>query len=369
MSKTDTHDLIDACVPLATGGPLHALRRRRDKVVAASQGSVDAIFDPDLPGLGLAERFAAAEAVARLGGGEALAAHYRERRDACAPPADRTRLDAAVAYACTLARRPLDGTRAALLALPAAGLSTPDVVTLAQLIGLVAYQVRVVAGLRAMAGLDAAPAAAPAADDTVFVHPANLPAPGEPVRANGFTSEPLGWKAWLPVLDVAQASEHQLAVLKASHPTATTSDYYLTLGWQPRILEERSAAFNAIMYAPGGLSRAERELASTVVSRVNGCVYCAAVHALRFEQLARRNDVIVQVFEDPERAGTQARERAIVRASIALTRGPGTFDASALREVRAAGLDALEILDLVHAIAIFAWANRLMLNLGEPVFP
>ncbi|EPM64904.1 hypothetical protein A249_42096 [Pseudomonas syringae pv. actinidiae ICMP 18804] len=24
---------------------------------------------------------------------------------------------------------------------------------------------------------------------------------------------------------------------------------------------------------------------------------------------------------------------------------------------------------MIHAIAIFAWANRLMLNLGEPVFP
>jgi hypothetical protein len=24
---------------------------------------------------------------------------------------------------------------------------------------------------------------------------------------------------------------------------------------------------------------------------------------------------------------------------------------------------------LVHAVAIFAWANRLMLNLGEPVYP
>ncbi|MEO6895352.1 MAG: alkylhydroperoxidase, partial [Caldimonas sp.] len=32
------------------------------------------------------------------------------------------------------------------------------------------------------------------------------------------------------------------------------------------------------------------------------------------------------------------------------------------------GLSALETLDLVHAVAIFAWANRLMLNLGEPVF-
>jgi len=33
-----------------------------------------------------------------------------------------------------------------------------------------------------------------------------------------------------------------------------------------------------------------------------------------------------------------------------------------------AGLNPTEILDLVHSDAIFAWANRLMLNLGEPVF-
>jgi alkylhydroperoxidase family enzyme len=31
------------------------------------------------------------------------------------------------------------------------------------------------------------------------------------------------------------------------------------------------------------------------------------------------------------------------------------------------GLNDSEVLDLIHAIAIFAWANRLMLNLGEPV--
>jgi alkylhydroperoxidase family enzyme len=37
-----------------------------------------------------------------------------------------------------------------------------------------------------------------------------------------------------------------------------------------------------------------------------------------------------------------------------------------LKEV---GLAELEILDLIHSVALFAWANRLMLNLGEPVFP
>jgi len=103
------------------------------------------------------------------------------------------------------------------------------------------------------------------------------------------------------------------------------------------------------------------------VSRVNGCVYCASVHAQRFEQLTKRNDVIAQVFEDPDTAGTTARERAIVRASIALTRAPADFGPAAIQSLRDQGLSDLEVLDMLHAVAIFAWANRLMLNLGEPV--
>jgi len=105
------------------------------------------------------------------------------------------------------------------------------------------------------------------------------------------------------------------------------------------------------------------------VSRVNGCVYCASVHAQRFEQLAKRNDVIKQVFEDPHIAGTNARERAIVLFSIDLTLRPGDVRSENLKPLKAAGLTDAEILDLIHAVAIFAWANRLMLNLGEPVFP
>ncbi|MGJ7573048.1 CMD domain-containing protein [Variovorax sp. RB2P76] len=383
-------DLVDACVPLAAGSAAHAVRHQRDKVVAATQGSYDALFDPQLSGPPLAERLLAAHAIARSADSAALQAHYRARLDALAPlsaaqqaaadgaPVEALgadpRLQAVLAFTRTLTDRPVEGDREALLKLPAAGLSTPEVVALAQLIAFVAYQVRVVAGLQALAALrgdGGGDGAAPMVDEQAapFVHPANLPPPGEPLRIDGYTSETLGWKAWLPVIDLAQASPEQVRVLDSSHPKARSSDYYLLLVHQPRILEERATVFNAIMYAPGGLSRAERELASAVVSRVNGCVYCASVHAQRFEQLARRNDVIAQVFTDPETAGTTARERAIVQLSIALTREPGGFGAAQLQAVRAAGLTPLEILDTVHAVAIFAWANRLMLNLGEPVFP
>lgn len=189
------------------------------------------------------------------------------------------------------------------------------------------------------------------------------------IKSHGFTNETLDWQAWLDVIDPDKASADQIKVLEESHPKAKVSDYYLFLGHQPDILRQRSAAFNAIMYAPGGMSRAERELGSLVVSRINGCVYCASVHAQRFEQLAKRNDTVQQVFDDPYTAGTDAREQAIARFSAELTNAPNDVGAASIHALKNAGLNEQEILDLMHSVAIFAWANRLMLNLGEPVFP
>ena len=110
------------------------------------------------------------------------------------------------------------------------------------------------------------------------------------------------------------------------------------------------------------LQRGQWRAGRRVVQEVQGL-------AQRFEQMAKRQDVIAQVFADPVGAGTTARERAIVDFSIALTAQPDQVSAASVEALRAVGLDDLEILDLIHSVAIFAWANRLMLNLGEPVFP
>ena len=191
----------------------------------------------------------------------------------------------------------------------------------------------------------------------------------ELIEIKGFTNATLGWKAWLDVVSLESATPEQIAVLEESHPKAKVSDYYLFLVHQPEVLKQRSVAFNAIMYAPGGMPRAERELGATVVSRINGCVYCASVHAQRFEQLAKRTDAIIEVLNDPRTAGTSERERAIVQFSIALTNAPDALAPADIQALKDGGLTELEILDLMHSVAIFAWANRLMLNLGEPVFP
>lgn len=375
-------DLVDQLVGLKSDDATYAVRHQRDKVAAATQGSYDALFDPALPGLTLAERLLVALYAARLTPAPELAAHYRQRAiDAGASPADiqvaetgkpadaaDTRLTAILEFTRKLIEKPVEGDEAALKTLPAAGVSTPAVVTLSQLVAFLSYQVRLVAGLKAMQAQASRPARAAATPPAP--HPANTAAtaPGDAIRLHGFTNESLEWKAWLDVVDLEQATPEQIAILEESHPKAKVSDYYRFLVHQPEILRQRSTAFNAIMYAPGGMSRAERELGATVVSRVNGCVYCASVHAQRFEQLAKRNDVIAQVFENPATAGTTARELAIGAFSIQLTDAPASVNADSIQALKDAGLNDGEILDLLHSDAIFAWANRLMLNLGEPVY-
>ncbi|MEN4917912.1 CMD domain protein [Achromobacter spanius] len=376
------NDIVDQLVGLTPGSQTFEVRHKRDKVAAATQGSYDALFDPALPGLSLADRLLVALYATRITPSPLLAAHYRARAvEAGAAAADIAvaesgkpsdaadpRLAAVLEYTRKLIEKPVEGDEAALKTLPAAGVSTPAVVTLSQLIAFLSYQTRLVAGLVAMKAAEGQAAGSAAAEATAVVNPGNTE-PGAVIKAHGFTNEVLEWKAWLDVVNVDTATPEQIAVLEESHPKAKVSDYYLFLVHQPEILRQRSTAFNAIMYAPGGMSRAERELGATVVSRVNGCVYCASVHAQRFEQLAKRNDVIGQVFEDPITAGTTRREQAIGKFSIQITEAQAAVNADSIQALKDVGLNEGEILDLLHSDAIFAWANRLMLNLGEPVFP
>ena len=63
------------------------------------------------------------------------------------------------------------------------------------------------------------------------------------------------------------------------------------------------------------------------------------------------------------------RWNAIIAASVALTDTPIAFSDKQIDELRTAGLDDLEIVDVINGAAFFNWANRLMLSLGEPTPP
>ncbi len=182
-----------------------------------------------------------------------------------------------------------------------------------------------------------------------------------------FTATVPEWRPYVTPVKLEEASEAQLAAMKVTPSNKKVSDYVLTLAHDPESLAHRSPLFNGIMYGRDGLSRKERELAAVGASVVNRCVYCAAVHASRYNQLTGDEAAMAEIFANEREAELGEREQAIFDFSVKLSAFPPEAEESDVARLRAVGLSELEILDLVMYAAIFGWANRLMHTLGEPV--
>lgn len=189
-------------------------------------------------------------------------------------------------------------------------------------------------------------------------------------KPTSFTLDVLDWDPWIPTIAEVGLSDDDLESVYAQAPNARGSTYFATLAHDLPALVNRTGLFSNVMRSPGGASNAERELAATATSRVNGCVYCASVHARLYAQYAKKQDVIERLLAD----GTDIeledpRERAIVEFSVRLTRDPANLTGADIQPLRDAGMSDLEIYDVAQAAAMFAWANRLMQTLGEGVYP
>jgi uncharacterized peroxidase-related enzyme len=185
-------------------------------------------------------------------------------------------------------------------------------------------------------------------------------------RMRDFTHGELAWKPWVAPLDITAATQEQLSALKITPSNRAVGAYSLVLAHDPEALNERSPLYNGIMFGAKGLPRADRELGAVTASRINGCAYCASVHALRFNQLAKQPEVMELIQRDGIDAKLEPRLKAIVDYAAKLTRDPAAITPADAAPLRAQGLSDLEILDLTHAVAMFAWANRLMQSLGAP---
>ncbi|WP_449277884.1 peroxidase-related enzyme [Leucobacter sp. GX24907] len=194
-----------------------------------------------------------------------------------------------------------------------------------------------------------------------------------------FSREPLDWEPWVPV-----PSEEELTVeQRETLGSKASAEYSRLLARVPAILQARSALDDAVFRGRGGLPRGERELAATVTSKVNDCVYCASVHASKAEFQTKRTDDIDRVLavtlqrdadwvaRDVERLadGQDDRWTALIRFAAHLSELVPTADEFDVKRLVEQGLRLEEIADAALATAFFSWANRLMLSLGEAAIP
>lgn len=360
-----THDDVMARIAgIAPGSAPAAARGLRPDVVRFTQASDDAVFRPASDGgLTRAERAAAALRIARLIEDDVLVAHYEALLRPPDPggalaastigvtPVGSDRWSRILAHVDRLTQMPAASEARHITLLAEAGLSSQAIVALSQLVAYVSYQARVRAGLVAIG----APGAGKAGTS------ARIPAT-KPIR--DFTKGELEWMPWLTPVDLEKATSAQREALKITPSNRAPGAYALVLAHDPDSVKERSPLYNAIMFGPKGLPRADRELGAVVASRINGCAYCASVHAKRFNELAKEPEVMERLHRDGLAAALDPRRAAMVAYAAKLTGSPALLGPADARPLREVGLGDGDILDLTHAVAMFGWANRLMQSLG-----
>jgi uncharacterized peroxidase-related enzyme len=184
-----------------------------------------------------------------------------------------------------------------------------------------------------------------------------------------FTTTIPFWRPYVTPVELEDATPEQREALKVTPSNTKVSEYVLVLAHDPESLRHRTPLFNGVMYNHGGLTRAERELGAVGASIVNRCIYCAAVHASRYNQLTKDQSVMEQVFSEGEDAGLDERQSAILKFAVNLSKSPPQATREDVEALQQAGLVAAEILDLILSASLFGWANRLMHTLGEPIAP
>lgn len=438
-------DIINTLAGIAAHDPLDVLRDHRAQAKENAQRSFEALLEPaETGGISYRDRYAVAAFTAGLLGAPAAEEFYRDLlrdEDEVASWAIAELLDEALAeldsrssvrgpygtfesadlaaenvvgpwftveknsievlgpllaagleFAHLLALHPRDARPEHMALLLDAGWDEDSIVTLAQLVSFLNFQIRISTGLTALVHAPAA-AQAPVADEppeavndvgetTSAREPAAsskgseaLARVGERVSAHPELSRPklfqqsgLGWVPWIaPVAEADLSDAQREALIEAGR---AKNPYFRLLARDPAALRARTLTDLDIFFnTTDGLGRAERELAATVASRLNGCLFCASIHSDRATEESGRRDLMQTLLdmgiETPSNLGDPVWD-AVVDASVALTLTPQTFGPSHVNALREASLEDGDIIDVLGCAAFFNWANRLMLSLGEP---
>ena len=116
---------------------------------------------------------------------------------------------------------------------------------------------------------------------------------------------------------------------------------------------------NALLCGPSSLTRAERELIATYVSRGNECYFCENSHAAAARCLwGERANVVDQVLANASNAPIDDKLRCLLTIADKVRRDGRLVTIDDVARARAAGADDKAIHDTVLIAAAFCMFNR-----------
>jgi len=139
---------------------------------------------------------------------------------------------------------------------------------------------------------------------------------------------------------------------------------------RPHTLEGHMAIYKAVLHHSSNLlPEWYLEAIGVLVSRLNGCSYCATHHAEGLNRLLKAADLNFSAYFEalesnhPGEPFTE-REQSGLAYAFKLTQSPGKIGAADIETLRNAGFNDGEILEINQVAAYFAYANRTVSGLG-----
>jgi uncharacterized peroxidase-related enzyme len=167
--------------------------------------------------------------------------------------------------------------------------------------------------------------------------------------------------SWFPVADRSALSPEAAALFDTlTEKLGFVPNVFRAYAWKgAHRFDHWRAHFEDLMQGSPGLSKAEREMISVVVSMANGCLYCLVAHGFAVRALLKDPVKGDRVTLDYRRAGLEDRQVAMLDYALKVTTSPAECNEADIEALRAHGFVDEDIWDIAEVAAMFNFTNRL----------
>ena len=178
------------------------------------------------------------------------------------------------------------------------------------------------------------------------------------------------WEVWIEHVPYERAEGRLKALYdRIRDPEGNIDNIMLAHSLRPHSMEGHMALYkNVLHHTANTLPKWLLEATGVYVSLLNRCEYCVEHHFVGMRRLLkddeRSSQIRVSLENDRPQEAFLGRELAIMQYARRLTLEPSSVGGTHVQELRSAGLDDGQILEVNQVVAYFAYANRTVLGLG-----
>ncbi|MEP1328918.1 peroxidase-related enzyme [Pseudophaeobacter sp.] len=177
--------------------------------------------------------------------------------------------------------------------------------------------------------------------------------------------------AWIKTVPFEEATgKLKKLYARVTGPDNNVDNIMMVHSLRPHSMEGHMAIYKNVLHHTGNtIPKWFLEVLGVWVSALNDCGYCVEHHFSGLQRLLQDTDRGLAIraaieAKDPAAAPLDNAQKAAMAYARKLTEAPAALEERDIQELRAAGYDDGQILEINQVCAYFSYANRTVLGLG-----